>query len=381
MAKEKESKKKRGTKGIYKRGNIYWLRYAGPDGRTRYESTGKTDFKEANDILIDKRKEVKDIRDGKETEPVKKIPNHNFKELSKPYLEWAERQKGIRSKKAIVRILVERFGNVPLKHFNAWIIETYQTKMLSEKKAPATCNRHLATLKHMITKAIQWEMAPESILKKVREVDLLKENNQRLRFLTVEESQDLINSCPSHLKSIVVTALNTGMRKEEILSLEWDKHIDLKHNFILLDKTKNGERREIPINGTLREVLSGLKKQVKAVIDIKTGEVISSPYVFVDKKGKRFKDVKRSFNTACRNAGIKDFRFHDLRHTFASQLVMAGVDLTTVKDLLGHKDLTMTLRYAHLAPSHKARAVDILDQTLNGTGTPTIQKLYNSGGN
>jgi site-specific recombinase XerD len=82
-------------------------------------------------------------------------------------------------------------------------------------------------------------------------------------------------------------------------------------------------------------------------------------------KGKPYQGVKRSFNSAARRAGIKDFRFHDLRHTFASHLVMSGVDLTTVKDLLGHKTLTMTLRYAHLAPSHKVKAVGVLDKALN----------------
>jgi len=91
------------------------------------------------------------------------------------------------------------------------------------------------------------------------------------------------------------------------------------------------------------------------------------PYVFYEPtKGKPYQDVKRSFKTALRKAKIRDFHFHDLRHTFASHLVMAGVDITTVKELLGHKTLTMTLRYSHLAPSHKVKAVDILDNTLNG---------------
>lgn len=91
------------------------------------------------------------------------------------------------------------------------------------------------------------------------------------------------------------------------------------------------------------------------------------PYVFFDSGiGKPYKDLKKSFSTACRKAIIKDFRFHDLRHTFASQLVMAGIDLTTIKELPGHKNIKMTLRYAHLAPSHKVKAVNVLDKTLTG---------------
>jgi site-specific recombinase XerD len=82
--------------------------------------------------------------------------------------------------------------------------------------------------------------------------------------------------------------------------------------------------------------------------------------------GKPYQDVKGSFSRACRKAEIRDFHFHDLRHTFASHLVMSGVDIKTVKELLGHKTLVMTLRYSHLAPSHKVKAVDILDAAING---------------
>ncbi|MHC4307275.1 MAG: site-specific integrase [Planctomycetota bacterium] len=216
-------------------------------------------------------------------------------------------------------------------------------------------------------------MLEEDYLKQVRKVKNLSENNQRLRYLSKEECQELINSCNkrdndlkpiTHLKPIVITALNTGMRKEEILSLKWD-NIDLKHGFILLDKTKNGDRREIPINGTLRRTLKGLTRHIK------------EPYVFYEPKtGKRYKNVKRSFATACRRAKLIDFHFHDMRHTFASHLVMSGVDLTTVSKLLGHKDIKMTLRYSHLAPAHMKKAVDMLDIALFDKGR-TIQKVDN----
>jgi integrase len=243
-------------------------------------------------------------------------------------------------------------------------------------------------------------MVDQDVLKKVRKVKLLKED-KRLRYLNVDESRTLVDACEGYLKDIVVTALNSGMRRGEILGLKWDR-VDLKHGFILLDKTKNGERREIPINNTLRGVLQGITRR----LDI--------PYVFFDPAtGKHFLDVKRSFSTAlkkvetlkcpdcryqgmrvkskehagncpeCGSAlavikGIEDFHFHDLQHTFASHLVMAGVDLTTVSRLLGHKDIKMTLRYSHLAPAHMTRAVDILDKTLNET--PTSHLLHKKEG-
>src|SRR5512139_147843 len=144
--------------------------------------------------------------------------------------------------------------------------------------------------------------------------------------------------------------------------------VDLKHGFILLDQTKNGERREIPINGTLKDTLTELFQGTKD-----RPRRIDVPYVFYDPATcKAYKDIKRSFHSACKRAKITNFHFHDTRHTFASHLVMAGVDLTTVKELLGHKHLTMTLRYAHLAPSHKVKAVDILDATINPKSTAQL---------
>jgi len=127
----------------------------------------------------------------------------------------------------------------------------------------------------------------------------------------------------------------------------------LKHGFITLDKTKNGEGRTIPLNKNLKGVL----KSVTRRLDV--------PYVFFDSaNGKPYKNIKHSFKSALKKAGIKDFKFHDLRHTYASHLTMAGIDLTTVSRLLGHKTLTMTLRYAHLAPQHMQKAVNVLDTLM-----------------
>jgi len=123
----------------------------------------------------------------------------------------------------------------------------------------------------------------------------------------------------------------------------------------------NGERREIPINDTLRETLNKLPRHFVEKDEKK--EVV--PYLFRDTNTlKPYASVKRSFGTALTHAGIADFHFHDLRHTFASQLVMNGVDLTTVKELLGHKYIKITLYYAHLAPAHKRNAVSALDSLL-----------------
>jgi len=352
-------------KGIYKRGTVWWIRYAAPDGTIRRESSKSKNFTVAEAKLTARRK---DVQEGRDPAPIKQITNITFAELAEQYLPLMAEQKAFGSKKGFVKILVDEFGNLPLRRFGTRLIEEYRTRRLTEGKKPATVNRHLATLKHMFAKAVEWELLDEDTLKRVRRAKQLPENNRRLRYLSVEECRDLIHACTPHVRSIVITALNTGMRKKEILSLEWEKHIDLRHGFILLDVTKNGERRQIPITPMLRETLQGIVRRVGV------------PYVFVDRDGNRLKDVKTAFNGALRRAGIKDFHFHDLRHTFASHLVMGGVDLATIKDLLGHKDFKMTLRYSHLAPAHKTAALAILDGAFNGHPNCTITAQSNGKG-
>ena len=234
-------------------------------------------------------KESRQLKEGKQPE-VKKIKNYGFNELVEQYTKWVERQRSFKSKIYLLKQLADAFGNFPLRQFNTMLIEQYQTERLNKGNKPATVNRLLATLSHMFSKAVDWDMVEEETLKRIRKVKLLEENNRRLRYLSKEECQALISNCEAHLRPIVITALNSGMRKGEILSLKWD-NVDLKHGFILLDITKNGERREIPINDTLRANLQGITRR----LDV--------PYVFYySKTGKPYQDVKRSFHTSLRRS-------------------------------------------------------------------------------
>ncbi len=141
--------------------------------------------------------------------------------------------------------------------------------------------------------------------------------------------------------------VNSGMRKSEILNMRFEQ-INFKHGYILLDYIKCVEGRKIPMNQTLTEIFS------------KMARGLESKYVFNNRDGDSLTYIKRSFDTALKRAEIHNTTFHTLRHTFASHLVMKGVDLTTVTELLGHKSLNMTLRYSHLTPEHKMKAVNVL---------------------
>jgi integrase len=209
--------------------------------------------------------------------------------------------------------------------------------------------------------AMKWGKANENPVKHVR---LFREDNGRTRFLTEEEEVRLLVHCGPYLRPIVIAALHTGFRKSELLSLRW-KHIDFQHQLVTAEAAyaKNGETRSIPMTVLLTETLQAIRIH---------GD--PTAYVFLTHEGMPYRDISTAFTTAIRRAALLDFTFHDLRHTFASRLVMAGVDLTTVKELMGHKTIAMTLRYAHLAPGHKRAAITVLDRASRKVPTifPTI---------
>jgi integrase len=344
-------------KGLYKRGNVWWLAFVGLDGRLQRVSSGLTNFKEAQVKLEDARAEV---RKGNEPEGVKKMPNLTFSELAERYRTWCKAQRGYEvSKKYYVDALESRFGHIHLNRISTIIVEEYVNELLAEKKSAAHVNRIIGTLKNAIRKAVDFELCSEATLKQVRKIKTMKEN-KLCRFLSHEEAATLIENCPERIRHIVVFALNTGCRRGEILGLKWSS-VDLKHGFLRLEETKSGEKRDIPVNDTLRGVLEGLSRR------------LDCDYVF-QMDGQRMGEFKRSFKTALTKSGISNFRFHDLRHCFASWLAMKGVPLLTISRLLGHSDVKMTMRYAHLAPNYLHDAVNMLNI---GQENPTSHLLHN----
>ena len=324
--------------GVFKRNKIYYIDYS-CDGRRIKKAISES--KKIAEAVLCKRKT--EIAEDKYLD-IKKNKKIRFEDFADEYLEiHSKSKKSYYTDEKIIGLLKKLFEGKCLHQITTLDIEKFKSERI-KKVSPATVNRTLAVLKSIFNRAIAWGKVDSNPF---RGVKLFKENNQRLRFLEQEEIPILLSRCCEHLKPIVILALNTGMRKGEILGLKW-QNIDFKRNIIHLFKTKNGEKREVPLNDISKGALVAIIKHT------------DSPYIFCNKDGKPYGDIKKSFLTAVEKSGIIDFHFHDLRHTFASHLVMAGIDLNTVRELLGHKSLEMTLRYSHLSPDHKKRAVDVL---------------------
>jgi integrase len=257
------------------------------------------------------------------------------------------------------------FKDLTLTEITPKMINEYKVKRYGEKAAPGTINRELNLMRHAFSMAVkEWEWIRDNPL---RRVSMEKEPPGRVRYLTDEGFDRLHNFCSDWLKPIVMVARHTGLRRENILSLTWEQ-VDIWKGLILVEHTKNGERLGLPLNDTLKDLFRALSKV----------RHIRSPYVFCRPDGNRYVEIKRAFKSALKKAKIEDFRFHDLRHSFASSLVQKGVDLYQVQRLLGHKDSRMTQRYAHLAPENLRDAVLKLDK--KGPGKSYVTNLSQSAG-
>jgi integrase len=270
------------------------------------------------------------------------------------------------------------FSESSLQEISPLLIEKWRSKRLSRGIKPSTVNRDITILKSALSKAVEWKyiesnplttFKPAKIDKSAKVRYLDKEEVIRLRSalneceikLTKERSsanewrrergRPVLASDPLYyLKSLVLLSINTGLRRGEVLSLTWD-NIDLSKAILTVAGSfaKSGKTRHVPLNAEALSILKEWRKRTSSQV-----------LVFTGKQGNKLKSVKSAWSRILEKAKIKKFRWHDMRHHFASKLVMAGVDLNTVRELLGHSDMAMTLRYTHLAPEHKANAVSKL---------------------
>lgn len=302
--------------------------------------------------------------------------------ITEHYAPWALAHQ--KAGRATIGALESVWGDLYKKLLSdvcAFDVERIKSRRLKAGRAAATVNRDLDRIRGVLSRAVEWGFLPSHPLKSVKRG---KVDNSRVRYLTEAEDRRLRDALQArederrasrerhnrwhaergsaghpqwpedgftdHLMPMVLVALNTGLRRGELLGLRWE-HVDLSLAIltVVAGNAKSRKARHIPLNAEAQAVLARWGKQNSA-----------SGLVFPGAAGERMGHVKTSWAGLTEAAQLADFRFHDLRHDFASKLVMAGVDLNTVRELLGHSDIKMTLRYAHLAPQKLADAVAML---------------------
>jgi integrase len=348
--------------GVFKRGAAWHIRYTA-NGRIVRESTGAESKRLAEQILAKRKAQVAEGRFLERHER----PTMTLRELAVWYWENHGQRKRSNGIKGTLKRLTKYFGDTQLVEITPEDINRYRQRRVSDGVTERTANRDLQELKSMfnrVTTDRRWRKVLEN---PVSYVKLGKERNERVRYLDAAQISALLENAPKHLKPILVAALHTGMRRGELLGLTWED-VNFKESLLHVRESKNGEGRYIPISGELRQVLLALPSRFG-------GQLVFPSHLPKrknrDDKQHPYRDVKNSFRAALANAGISDFRWHDLRHTFASTLVMNGADLNTVRELLGHKSIKMTLRYAHLSPKHKQAAIALIDRAYGAGDTKT----------
>ncbi|OGQ50784.1 MAG: hypothetical protein A3J24_01550 [Deltaproteobacteria bacterium RIFCSPLOWO2_02_FULL_53_8] len=363
--------------GLYKRGQVWWMQFT-YQGRLVRKSTEVSDKKLAGKIHA---KVTTQIAEGKWFE---RLPGEDktLGDLLERYVsDHSVPNKApstVRLDRAIVKDILAYFGDIPLKEVTPNRISSYKSVCRAKGLAPSSVRYRLCVLRHAFNLAIrEWEWVKDNPATRVSKD---KVDNARDRWLTIEEEERLLNASVLYAtgeknvkiphywaQEIVIVALNTGMRQDEILSLRWPD-VDLFRKTVAIIRSKNGEKRTIPMSQRVFELL----KEKARVRNIR------SDLVFASEAGTKIHDrnLRRAFFNALERSGIADFKFHDLRHTFATRLVQAGVDLYTVSKLLGHKDIKMSQRYAHHCPESLRSGVAVLDRisTSSAQSAPEMAK-------
>jgi len=336
----KEPKRERNLKHIG--GKWYWdFTFKGK----RFRGFGGFTKDQARNTLAKVRIEKLDTALGFRVPTAEDVP---FKKFADEFIELYAKpnKRSWRRDEYSLNRLKKFFDDASLQEISQEKIERYKAERQAAVSV-ATVNRELACLKTMFNKAVEWGRLEANLAARVKK---FRERNQRDRILDAAEAQRLVACAGAEFKPVLIIALNTGMRRNEILSLKWK---DTERGYIQIGDSKSGKSRIVPMNDSVREALKSIPQRPE------------SEFIFYNPESKtHFKNVSGSFEVARKAAGLQDVTFHSLRHTAASKMVEAGVDLVTISKILGHASIQMTMRYAHPTPEHMRLAVEKLGETL-----------------
>ncbi|MBI3601522.1 MAG: site-specific integrase [Candidatus Omnitrophica bacterium] len=336
----------------FKRGKKWGISVIDSHGRQIRKMVSS--YKETAERIL--KKIETEIVEGKYLD-IKKYEKIFFEDFASEYIKTHVRLelKNPRNQEYMINCLATQFRGKYLHQIDALMIRQHMARRLRVVR-PASVNREFQTLKSMFNRAIEWGMYSGS--NPAVGIKNVPQNNSRCRWLTEEEQERLLSCCSNNLtRVIILVALKTGMRWGEIVTLKWKQaacsnYVDFDNGVIFVHESlaKSQRSRHIPLSDAVRMALQGLER------------IPNTDYIFYNPTTlKPMGSLKRSFHTALRRAKISNFRFHDLRHTFASQLVRCGVDLYVVQKLLGHTSPKMTQRYAHLRSDQLKEAIERID--------------------
>lgn len=342
METTQEIKAKELPKGLYRRGEVYYIdfSYVNRNGvRRRVRQAIGENKKLALMVLAKKKVEAKENK----LLDIRRFERVLFRDFAQTYLErHAFKNKGLETDRHQLKAINRFIGDKHLHEITVFDLETFRSERLKKVK-PATVNRNMALIKSILNRAVDWgKLQPE--LNPAPKIKKLPENNLRLRFLSKEEIERLYAHCDGELLALVQVAINTGMRRGELMGLTWND-VDIHSRQIYVRDSKSGNGRVIPMNENVRSVLLSLKK-------------------LSDRSNLFASNHREAFEAAIKRAKLKDVTFHTLRHTAASHLAQAGVNLLSISKILGHSTTQMTARYAHLSPDYQAKAITVLDRVL-----------------
>ena len=330
---------------VYKKRNGKWYcQFMVKGERIHKLLDGATGLESAKELELAERFKLRQIQNGLRPREEKK---HSFKELTNTFLRYSETNKAdYKNDKHKVDVILNYFGNnAEAENILPEKIEAFKQEML-KKYSKAYVNRYLACLKTIFSLGVKNNKIKTNPMK---QVSMLVEDNYKIRYLTAEEEERLFKELPDYLKPIVICALQTGLRKSNILNLTWEQ-IDFDFGFIEILRQQNKGRKviKIPISEKLMQVFNKLPKV--------------SEFVFYNPDtGKNYKCIDEGFNNACKRAGVNNFTFHDLRHTVATRLVEKNIDIVVVKEIMAHSSIATTQRYMHPTPKRKMEAINVLN--------------------